>query len=143
MTNHNCLAGISCPQCGQEDRFKITAVITCLVTDDASEPVGDHEWDDDSATHCTQCAFTGRLKDFRRKPKLPPDPDGLNNDRSAWAASALAVFMQITGTDQEDALGDLLADLMHLADRSLYDFDAALERARLHYDAETGGESPI
>jgi len=26
MTNENCLEGIRCPQCGQEDCFKITAV---------------------------------------------------------------------------------------------------------------------
>jgi len=44
MTNENCLEGIRCPQCGQEDCFKITALITCNVTDDGSEPVGDHEW---------------------------------------------------------------------------------------------------
>jgi hypothetical protein len=82
------------------------------------------------------------LKDFRRKPDLPPDPDGMNDDRSAWAGTALALFMQLTGTEHEDALGDLLADLMHWADRNQYDFDAALERARGHYEAETGGEPP-
>ncbi len=142
MTNTNCLENVCCPKCGQEDRFKIAAVISCLVTDDGSEPVGDHEWYDDSATHCLECGFDGKLKDFRTMPKLPPGPDGKNDDRAAWAGSALTAFMQVTGTDLEDALGDLLADLMHWSDRNNYQFDAALDRARSHYDAETVGEAP-
>jgi DNA-directed RNA polymerase subunit RPC12/RpoP len=72
MTNTNCLEGVRCPKCGQEDRFKIVALTTCLVTDDGSEPVGDHEWDDESATRCPECGFDGTLKDFSNKPKLPP-----------------------------------------------------------------------
>ena len=75
------------------------------------------------------------------KIQLPPDPDN-KNDRSAWASVALLAFMQVTGTDQEDALGDLLADLMHWADRNNFDFDAALDRAHWHYEAETVGERP-
>jgi hypothetical protein len=66
----------------------------------------------------------------------------MNDSRARWAGAAVSVFMKETGTDQEDAMADLLADLMHWADRNQYDFDAALERARLHYHAETGGDSP-
>jgi hypothetical protein len=300
MTNSNCLENVTCPKCGQEDRFKIVALITCDVADDGSEPVGDHEWDDHSATRCPECGFDGELKEFRKKPELPadpdtesdshaqsagdyfigtsgtryrygdiarlvrekaphtlgqhirvqlaaiglleeleggvtpcglpftfaseaqvvckrmtstalihtpglfralrndyriegetrqravkilsdgyglspdeargllsgsipveideaagtityeadngsktdlpPDPDGMNDDRSAWAGTALALFMQLTGTEEEDALGDLLADLMHWADRKGYDFDVALQCARIHYEAETAEE---
>ena len=143
MTNTNCLEGIRCPKCAQEDRFMIAAKIIAEVTDDgadvASPMYGNgFEWDDDSYCRCPECDFEGKLKDFR---KLPPDPDGMNDDRSAWAGSALALFMQVTGTEEEDALGDLLADLMHWADRNEYDFDTALERARGHYHAETDGEA--
>jgi hypothetical protein len=74
--------------------------------------------------------------------KLPPDPDNMNGARAGWAGAALSTFMTETGTDQEDALGDLLADLMHWADRNGYDFDAALERARGYYEEETFGEPP-
>jgi hypothetical protein len=48
----------------------------------------------------------------------------------------------VTGTDEEDALGDLLADLMHWADRRNFDFGLALDRARWHYEEETTGERP-
>jgi hypothetical protein len=292
MTNTKCLENVCCPNCGQEDRFKIVALITCDVTDDGSDPVGDHEWDDHSATRCPECGFSGELKEFgrksemppdpeagayfigtsgthyryadiarlvrdkaphtlghhirvqlaaiglleemeggvtpcglpytfaseehpirkqltstamfhtpglfralqndyrikgktrqhavtilsdgyglspeeargllsgsipveideaagtisydaefRRKPELPPDPDGKNDDRAAWAAAALAQFMEVTGTDDESAVGDLLAGLMHWCDRNEHDFDAALDRARFHYEAETCGET--
>jgi hypothetical protein len=142
MTNENCLEGLRCPTCGQDERLTITALITCLVTDDGSDPVGDHVWDDDSSTHCPECGFDGMLKAFRKPIDLPPDPDNRNDDRSAWAGSALAIFMQITGTDKEDALGDLLADLMHWSDRNNYNFEASLMRARGHYEAETLAELP-
>ena len=72
--------------------------------------------------------------------KLPPDPDAMNDSRAEWAEAALSAFMRETGTDQEDALVDLLADLLHWADRNSHNFNAALERAREHYEAETAGE---
>jgi hypothetical protein len=67
---------------------------------------------------------------------LPADPEK-NDDRAVWAAAALNEFRRITGTEDEDALGDLLCDLMHWSDRNGCDFDAALSRARMHYEAET------
>ena len=71
--------------------------------------------------------------------KLPRDVDGMNCERAEWAKAALHAFMAQTGVDYEDALGDLLSDLMHLSDREPFDFEAALDRARCHYAAETGG----
>ena len=68
---------------------------------------------------------------------LPPDPDNMNNDRAEWAASALRQFQCVTGTDYEDALGDLLGDLMHWCDRNNFDFELALNRARGQYGDET------
>jgi hypothetical protein len=70
---------------------------------------------------------------------LPPDPDGMNGDRSSWADISLRAFRKATRCDREDALGDLLADMMHWSDRNQSDFDTALVRARMHYDAETSG----
>ena len=74
---------------------------------------------------------------------LPDDPDGQNNERAAWAKFAVEAFMWKTGTDFEDALCDLLCDLMHLSDRAPFDFDAALQHARDHYLAETGQPGPL
>jgi hypothetical protein len=71
---------------------------------------------------------------------LPPDPQNLNDERAACADAALNTFRGCTRTDVEDALADLLADLLHWSDRNDEDFDAALARARLNYRAETEGE---
>jgi len=71
------------------------------------------------------------------KTDLPLDPEQMNDDRAEWAAAALRHFQCITGADYDDALGDLLCDLIHWSDRNEFDFDAALLRARLHYAAET------
>jgi hypothetical protein len=75
-----------------------------------------------------------------RKTKLPPDPEARNDDRAEWAGAALRHFQRITGTEDEDSLGDLLCDLMHWSDRNNYDFECALFRAVGHYKAETGGD---
>lgn len=75
--------------------------------------------------------------------QLPPDPDNMNEDRAKWASVALLAFMEETGTEAEDALCDILCDLMHLADRRRDgedDFEAALRRARGHYEEETAAE---
>lgn len=72
---------------------------------------------------------------------VPPDPDGHKENRAAWAFIALRAFCDECRTDWDDALTDLLCDLMHLADREpSFDFGLALERAQRHYDAETAGE---
>ena len=59
--------------------------------------------------------------------------------RAADAERGAAALRQYAGTDgevDESAACDLLADLMHLADRDGWDFDGDLERARRHHDAE-------
>lgn len=69
---------------------------------------------------------------------FPPDPDGQNDDRACWAEVALEAFMKETRTDEEDALSDLLCDLMHWADRNgCYSFKECLRRARGMYSEET------
>ena len=71
---------------------------------------------------------------------LPPDPENKNEYRAKWAQAALRAFQKATGADAHDAVCDLLCDLMHLSDRSEFGFEAALGRARRHYEAETTGE---
>jgi hypothetical protein len=74
--------------------------------------------------------------------KLPPDPDGKNDERAGWARGALRNFQGRTGVDDEDAICDLLANLMHLCDRQpeFGKFKTQLARARQHYEWETTEE---
>ena len=64
-----------------------------------------------------------------------------NTDRAAWADATIQLFRNLTGCDREDALGDLLCDLMHWADAHNFDFTLALVRASDHYEAEVA-EAP-
>ena len=66
----------------------------------------------------------------------PREPS--NTDRAAWAATALHAFRHQTGADPEDALADLLADLMHWCDSSGHDFETEFRRAAHHYECEAG-----
>jgi hypothetical protein len=97
--------------------------------------------------------------------ELPPDPDDQNDDRANWARCAVRAFASQTGQlkrpdggridrgteerlnnqlaeagqveDMDEAVGDLLCDLMHLTDREGLDFTLLLERAIGNYAAET------
>lgn len=64
MPNENCLEGMRCPKCKQEDRFKIVGMVTFDVTDDGSEAIGDHEWDRNSPCSCPECDHDGIVKNF-------------------------------------------------------------------------------
>jgi hypothetical protein len=136
MSNTNCLAGVRCPRCRQADHFHIESRVTCFVTDDGAEPGGDLDWDAASYCICPECGHGGPLDAFRDT--LPPDAQGLNDDRASWAETALAAFASETGGERADAVADLLCDLMHWCDRNDRSFADELERAKRHYAAETG-----
>ncbi len=68
------------------------------------------------------------------------DPDGQNEQRASWALQTIHLFQRATGTDDEDALADLLCDLMHWCDRNGESFRLELGRAVMHYEAETSEE---
>ena len=65
--NTNCLEGIRCPECGQEDEFRIAGSSIFTVVDDGIEDHGDVEYDDDSWALCPafECEYEGKLGTFR------------------------------------------------------------------------------
>lgn len=64
--------------------------------------------------------------------------EATNQDRASWGNTALSAFVVEVGDagDEQTNLSDLLADLMHLADRQDLDFAQALMVARGHYAEE-------
>ncbi|MGA8758155.1 MAG: hypothetical protein WB611_17840 [Stellaceae bacterium] len=82
-------------------------------------------------------ALYDRTASKKKAKRLPSDPEKMNASRAKWAGTALRQFQCVAGTDDEDALGDLLCDLMHWSDRNNYDFDLALARAQGNYEEET------
>src|SRR5260370_10223485 len=87
--------------------------------------------------HAVSYAYDASNDDAAQAKPLPPDPEGMNNGRAEWAAAALRHFQCTTF---EDALADLLGDLMHWCDRNAVNFEDELSRARMHYEAETTAE---
>jgi NTP pyrophosphatase (non-canonical NTP hydrolase) len=70
--------------------------------------------------------------------------DVTNEDRAAWAEVACEAFAEITGQDMEDDLqeiiGDLIANLLHLANQQGMCAEERLENGRMHYEAEIAEE---
>lgn len=66
-----------------------------------------------------------------------------NFQRAAWAEAAIVAFIEQTNCDHDNSLGDLLCDLMHWAKSQDFDFDQALERAQMHFVAETIEEAGL
>lgn len=68
----------------------------------------------------------------------------MNDARADWAEEALAAFIAVTNTDRDDAIGDLLINLLHLAQRDGFtDLDALTERALRTYRAEVIEEADL
>jgi hypothetical protein len=74
MTNDNCLDGIECPTCGNEDQFRIEITIMASVTDDGVEiEYGHTEWDKTSYAECAECCKHGTVADFTAQSEPPPE----------------------------------------------------------------------
>ena len=63
--NVNCLEGVRCPKCGQEDTLRIEGRSVFEVIDDGTVSHADVEWCDDSWTLCPACEYEGKLGTFR------------------------------------------------------------------------------
>ena len=73
MTNTNCLDGVKCPACGNEDTFRIEVTTMATVTDDGAEVEhGDMKWDETSYAECDDCAECGKLSHFKADSEAPP-----------------------------------------------------------------------
>ena len=67
--NVNCLEGLKCPECGNDDRLIIHGCSAFEVTDEGTTRHWDVEYDDDSHAVCPNhdCDFEGKLGEFRIK----------------------------------------------------------------------------
>ena len=72
--NFNCLAGLICPECGNEKKLIVEVKSVVALLDDGTDhddsdaveaAAIQHEFDDTSITKCPKCRFVGVLGDFR------------------------------------------------------------------------------
>lgn len=59
-----------------------------------------------------------------------------NEDRAAWVRQLIEFPPHDAHDDIEDALVDLMTDLLHLANISGIDVESMIETVKLHFDAE-------
>lgn len=99
---------------------------------------GEH-WSGPNGCHpdCPVCAKEER-EHYAITPSEDDDPDEMNGERVEWAENAIQGIMRDTRTDREDALCDLLCDLMHWCDAEGTSFIDHLRRGAGHYREETG-----
>ena len=73
MPNNNVLQGFKCPDCGNEDEFRIAVSAWAKVTDNGTEDFDDVEWDDNSVCSCPDCGLIAKVKDFQEQnPEIRP-----------------------------------------------------------------------
>ena len=60
----------------------------------------------------------------------------LNESRARWAELALKTFETQAGTEGEDSVSDLIANLGHMCDERGIDFKQCLERGAANHDEE-------
>lgn len=74
--NTNCLEGMRCPSCGQNNCFMVDAIWHGQVhvyEDGTDEMSGGHtEWKDEFPAACVECPWTGKVEDLYWMNKLPP-----------------------------------------------------------------------
>lgn len=61
-------------------------------------------------------------------------------DRAMGALTAVTPYLAQTDGDTRTAVVDLIADLCHLLDLAGIDADDVIESARMHHEAEAGGD---
>jgi hypothetical protein len=69
MPNENCLEGIKCPDCGQDQEFRIQANAVFVVTDSGTDSCSDVSWDEQSHILCSECERSGTVGEFSGAPK--------------------------------------------------------------------------
>ena len=62
--NDNCLAGIRCPKCKQQEEFRIECKAMVDVTDDGTDDPRNIGWLDSSYIECAECSHHGKVHDF-------------------------------------------------------------------------------
>jgi hypothetical protein len=68
--NTNCLEGVRCPRCLQDERVIVAARVFATVADNGIVDTDEHMWEDDALTKCPVCNFEGEWKQFHNRTLL-------------------------------------------------------------------------
>jgi hypothetical protein len=56
--------GLACPSCGADDDLRVVVRVVAKLSPDGTDPLGDHDWDEQSSCMCSRCEFTGYVRQF-------------------------------------------------------------------------------
>jgi hypothetical protein len=73
MSNTNCLEGMKCPTCGNEDDIHIAAKSWFHMTDDGTDDFEDVEYDDNTPARCPRCDWHGVVGQLKDEEYIPCD----------------------------------------------------------------------
>ena len=115
--NENCLAGVRCPKCKQEDFFKIAGTAMFSVTDAGADyEGGDIDWDESSLCVCSECKHTGLLGEFyisnqKKPPKTSKAKVGFPEPKRCEGCGVKAgMTLQTVSVNQEDGVPAWVCD---------------------------------
>jgi Zn ribbon nucleic-acid-binding protein len=71
MSNINCLKGMRCPSCKNQDEILVRARMWVSLNDDGTDPYadstsmcGDVDYDNDADARCPECGHEGALREW-------------------------------------------------------------------------------
>jgi len=135
MPNKNCLEGLRCPECKQEDVLEIMGTTLFRVVDDGTDSHTDVEWDCNSYTRCPQCNFEGTLKDFN----IHEQPSEEKKKYVVIAFVRKRFTTIIDAVSKDDALR-AASDLVHVEG---IDIEDTWEEDNEYYDAEVSNQADL
>lgn len=59
------LFNVACPNCGSDGDLLVAVCVWARLSVDGTEPVGDHDWDNESGMICLACRTAGKVGTFR------------------------------------------------------------------------------
>ena len=62
---------MKCPECDRDDALQVEITVMADLSDEGTEPAGDHEWDSDSFCRCNECGWSGKVKDAQAEFDAP------------------------------------------------------------------------
>ncbi len=59
---------LACPKCSSDEHLRVAIETWAELSVEGTDPVGDHDWNQDSGCRCMSCDFYGAVENFRVLP---------------------------------------------------------------------------
>lgn len=90
---------MACPKCGNDTSLNVVISCWAELRPDGTDPVGDHEWNEESPCDCSACHHAGIVADFNL-----PVPTAVPKAFSVTFTESTTYEIQVLATDNAHAL---------------------------------------